>query len=248
MTKFDNSISIIMPAYNEAKGIYGAYESTKRSIQKAGIGDYEILITTNISPSGTHDGTPDVVDKIAKNDSHVKHIFHNKYAGLGFKYRDALNKAQKKYAMMVPGDNDTIESSLVNILKNVGKFPAIVVYTSNSKARPFYIRAVSRSFVFLCNLLFGLRMKYYNGMCVFPIELLKIVPTTANNPAYMAETLIYLLKSGLKYTEMPQEIKYTPLPGKTFRLKSVWDVLITLTLLFWKINIKRVRLDISKWI
>jgi len=237
------SLTIIMPAYNEVGAIRAAYESAVRAVQQADINDYEIIIETNTAPDGTHDGTPDVAEQISKEDSQVKHIHHNSYAGLGFKYRDAVNRATKDYVTWVPGDNDTIESSFVNILKHIGQAPMIIVYTLNPKARPFYIRTVSKGFVMFCNILFGLNVKYYNGINIFPRELLQKVPMSADNPAFMSEILIYLLKSGVKYIEVPQEIKYTPYPGKTFRLKSVQEVLCTLASLFYKIHFKKIRID-----
>ena len=241
----NRSLSVIMPAYNEAGGIKEAYESTTRAVKEAKIDDYEILIVTNNSSSGTHDGTPDIAESISKKDEHVRHIYHNNYVDLGFKYRDAISKASKDYVMMVPGDNDTVESSLVNILKHVGESSLIVVYTSNPKARPFYIRTVSKAFVVICNFLFGLKMKYYNGMCVLPKATLRQIPMSANNPAYMAEILIYLVKSGVKYIEIPQEIKYTPHPGKTFNFNSVITVIGTMASLFWKVHLKRIRVKLN---
>lgn len=236
---------MIVPAFNEANDIRDAYESVTRAVKAAGIDDYEIIIATNRALDGTDDGTPKISDEIASDDPRVMHIHHKSYADLGFKYRDAVTKAKKSYVVMVPGDNDTIESSFVNILKHVGKAPVVAVYTSNPEARPLYMRFVSRGFVVLCNLLFGMRLKYFNGICVLPRELLLRVPMSADNPSYMAEILIYLIRSGAKYIEVPQEIRYTPQPGKTFRIQSVINALRTLALLFWRVNVKGVRIPLS---
>lgn len=238
-----SSITIILPAYNEVQAIRGAYESTVRALKQAGISDYEILIITNTDPGGNHDGTPTVAAQIAKEDSHVRHIHFNHYVGLGFKYCKGVESAQKDYTMMVPGDNDNVESSMVNILKYLGKAPVVIAYTINPEARPFYIRFVSKGFVVLCNLLFGLRMKYYNGSCIYSKKLLQQLPSFSSSPAYNAEILIYLIKSGVKYVETFQEIKKS-YAGKTFRLKSVLESIATLASLFWRINIKRERVKI----
>ncbi len=232
-----------MPAYNEVGAIREAYDSTTRAVGQAGISDYEIIIITNTDSSGNHDGTPTVAAQIAKEDFHARHIHFNNYVGLGFKYRQGVESAQKDYTMMVPGDNDTIESSLASILRYLGKAPVVITYTINPEARPFYIRFVSKGFVVFCNILFSLRMKYYNGICIYSKNLLQQLPAFSDSPSYNSEILIRLIKSGVKYIEAPQEIKKS-FAGKTFRLKSVFEVLRAMALLFWEINIKGKRIKI----
>ncbi len=239
------SLTIFMPAYNEADKIRDACESTIRALKKAGVSDYEIFLSTVTSPDGTHDGTPNVAGRLVKENPRVRSFHTFGFLGLGSKYREALRKSTKDYIMMVPGDNDTIEESLVGILNHLGESEAIVVYTANPKARPFRLRFVSKCFVILCNILFGLHMRYYNGMNIFPVKLVKTIPVSTDNPAYMAETLIYLLKSGIRYIEVPQELKYTPYAGKTFRFKSAVRAFGTLCSLFWRISIKRERIKLS---
>lgn len=237
------SLTVILLAYNEAQSIRSAYETAVRALRQAGILDYEILIITNSAPDGTHDGTPDIAVQIAKEDPSVRCFHYNNYAGLGFKYRKGIELSQKEYITWIPGDDDTVESSFINNLKHLGEVPAVITYTINTKARPFYIRFVSRCFVLLCNILFGLRMKYYNGFTIYSKELLREVPMTVDNPAFMAEIIIYLIKSGVKYIELSQEIKKSG-AGKTFCLKSVLEVSGSLALLFWRINIRRERIKI----
>ncbi len=244
MNQSDNSLTVIMPAYNEATKIAGAYETATRAIRRAGIEDYEIVMVTNTAPDGSHDGTPDIADGIAANDSHVRHIFHRAYVGLGFKYREAVRQATKKYVTWMPGADHILEDSFFEVLKHIGEAPILVIYTKNPEARPMYMRIVSKGFVILYNLAFGLHLRYYNGINVLPRELLRIVPMSADNPSFMAEILIYLLKSGTRYIQLPQVIKVEHIPGKTFRLKSIMEVLGTFFSLWWKIRIKRVRLPI----
>ena len=53
----------------------------------------------------------------------------------------------------------------------------------------------------------------------------------------MAEILIYLIKSGADYLEVPWKIKRVE-GSKAFRPESVNEVLETMSTLFWKINIE----------
>jgi len=239
------SLTVIMPAYNEAEKIFSAYQQANRALHKAGIKDYEILIVTNLAPDGSHDGTPDIVANIAKTDSHVRHIHHENYVGLGFKYRQGINEAKKYYAMMIPGDGEFDEDSTANVISNIGKAEIIIPYISNQEIRPPERQTTSRAFSVLCNKLFGLDLRYYNGLCIIPVDYLKAVPMDCDNFAYMAQILIYLLRSGVDYLEVPWKIKRVEVEGsKSFRPESVNEVLETISTLFWKINIEGKRVEL----
>ncbi|MEK7598963.1 MAG: glycosyltransferase [Patescibacteria group bacterium] len=236
------SITIFMAIYNEAEHIRAAYQNAAKAVREAGIDDYEIILSTVTNPDGSHDGAPEIAAEIAKNDKNVKHLAIQGLPGFGIQYQETLKIAAKDYIMMLPGDNDNIYDSIVHVLRHVGKAPLVVVYTQNPEARPFRLRFASKSFVALCNLLFGLKLKYYNGTSILPVKWAKMVPFSAKNPAYAAEMLIHLIKSGAPYIEIPQIIRYTPYAGKTFRMKSVFQALGTLASIFWQIHFKRVRL------
>lgn len=241
------SLSLILLVYNEADLIRGAYESATRAICKAGIDDYEIIIVVSFAPDGTHDGTPDVVRQITEEDSRVRMLITEKQIGLGYDYRKGVMNATKEYVMSLPGAGHIVEDSVVRILGHVGQLrrdEIINCFTINPEVRPLLARINSRSFVFLYNFLFGLKLKYYNGVCIFPIDLLLRVPMRDDKNTYMAEILIYLLKSGIRYVEIPQEVNPTTSAkfGKTFRLKNLLPRLKAIALIFWRIHFKRERI------
>ena len=151
--------------------------------------------------------------------------------------------ARKEYVTWVPGDNETVESSVASIFNHIGESEMITSYTYNKQVRKWKRRLVSRCFTELCNLLFGLRLKYYNGICIYPTKLLQKVPMKSDNFAYMAEIIIYLAKSGVAYKQVPMEIKPTTV-SSAFKLKSVFEALGTLALLFWNIHFKRIKIGL----
>lgn len=237
------SLSIIMPAYCEAKNLRAAYESTTRAIKMAGVSDYEIIIITNTRRDSTHDGTPDIADEIERNDSRVRHFHNGAYVNLGFKYRQGVKAARKDYVIMIPGDNETVEDSITNIASHLGEADMVITYTANKQVRTWKRRFVSRCFTLLCNVLFGLNLKYYNGICIYPRKILQAVPMSSDNFAYMAEVIIYLAKSGVNYIEVPMEIKPTT-ASAAFKFRSVVEALGTLASLFWKIHFLRKRVAV----
>lgn len=239
------SISIVMPAYNEGPRLKAAYETVTRAVKKAEIDDYEILMTVSISPNGTHDGTPDNAIQIAKEDPHVKLPYTQGFRGMGFRFREGFLAATKDYVIMVPGANHILEDTLINIFAHMGRAPLILTYTKNPEVRPFYVRLVSNGFVNLCNFIFNLNLRYYNGICLYPRKLLQQV-TIADSPAYNAGILIQLLKSRVGYLELPQELnpKSASVPGRTFAFSNVMASLKTLVIIFWKVHFKKEKINI----
>jgi glycosyltransferase involved in cell wall biosynthesis len=243
--KSASSLSIIMPAYNETENLNDAYESVLRALEASGITDYEILLMTVVGPDGKHDGTPDLAARIAGKNPKVKHIHTPFFAGLGFKYREGAHMATKDFVMLIPAHNLTEESSLVNIMLAVGNAEAIFTYTSNPESRPQEVRFVSQGYVTLCNILFGLNMRYYNGISAVRRDLLLQIPISSDDHSCMAEILVYIVKSGIKYIELPQVLKKNTRTGRAWNVENTFKVMGTIGSLFWKISIKEEKLSIA---
>jgi glycosyltransferase involved in cell wall biosynthesis len=238
------SLTIIIPAYNEFKNLRAASETTTSALGKAGISDYEIILITNTRPDGSHDGTPDIAEQIVKESTRVRHIHNDVYVNLGFKFRQGVGVASKEYVTWIAGDNETVEESAASIFSHIGEADMVTSYTSNKQVRTWKRRFVSGCFTELCNLLFGLKFRYYNGICIYPTKLLQRVPMRSDNFAYMAEIIVYLAKSDVGCKQVPMEIKPT-VASSSFKIKSVFDALGTLALLFWNIHFRRIRIKLA---
>ncbi len=235
------SLTIIMPAYNEIKNLRPAYESVLRILQKAGISNYEIIITTGVRRNGNRDDTADVADRIAEEYKFTKSLYCDHFVGLGRKYHKAVQAATKEYIMLIPGDGEFVEDSIADIIGHIGEEEIIITYPNNPEVREFKRRFVSRSFTILCNILFGLNLRYYNGLNILPRKYLQKITMECDNFTYMAEILVYLIKSGISYIEIPFGTK--PSVGSSaFNFRSVLETFSTLASLFWNIHFKRTRI------
>lgn len=238
------SLSIIVPAYQEAATLQGAYQTIVYAVKKTSIIDYEILIVTDDSDGP--DGTYGLAVSIAKTDDHVRILHRPLNTTLGYKYREAVLEATKEHITMIPAHDLTEASSVAYIFTKIGQADSILTYTVNPMVRPFLVRIVSFCFTLLCNVIFGLRLRYYNGITVHRANILKTVPMSANNNAYMAEILAYLITSGVGYIEVPQMIKRSNRKGRAFNLKSAWSCLGTLLVTAWRIRVQKKRVDLSR--
>lgn len=236
-----NKISIIMPAYMEVKNIAAAVESTLWAVQAAGLADYEILIVTCTRPDGTHDGTPDIAKRLAEGNPHIR-FFPTSYGNLGQKFWIGVDKARFPFVVMVASDNEIGREAIRDVLTRAGAADIVTSYAANMEVRPLMRQIISRTFTMLMNIISGRRLKYYNGMCLHRVELLKSVPTRNTSFAYMAEVLTHLLSKGHSFYEVPILLQERQ-GGKSaaFKLNNIVEVCKTLGKLFWKYRILRGR-------
>lgn len=237
-------ISIIIPAYNEEKNLAGAVDGLYSALKNRRMnGQCEILIFNDYSS----DRTGEIADRLARDNPRIR-VFHNeKNMGLGYNFKEGVKAAKGKYVTWIPGDNENLPDSFVETLSHVGEADIIIPFTANQEVRPFGRRFISKIYTTANNLLFGLNLKYYNGLSVYRKDFLdKLLSQMTHSFAFSAEILVNLLKSGATYIEVPIKIK-PRMSGKSsaFRVKNIFNTIKTILKLFYKINIKRNRLKIK---
>lgn len=193
-------VSIIIPAYNEEKNIRYAIEAAKRGL-KGAIADYEIIVFDD----GSRDKTAEVVLDFIKRRrlKNVKLFRHKKNMGLGYTLWDGIKKATKAYYVGFPGDYDTSEALLRDLIKNRKRADIISSYMSNPQVRSIQRRVVSGLFVHLVNLLFRTNLKYYNGYYIARVSLLRSIPIKSKGFSTFSEVKLRLLYKGATLKEIP---------------------------------------------
>ncbi|MFH1692430.1 MAG: glycosyltransferase family 2 protein [Candidatus Omnitrophota bacterium] len=225
------SVSVIIPAFNEEKNITPVADSVLAALEGK-FSEYEIIIFDDCST----DKTAEIIDQIAARNLHVKVVHNEVNKGFGYNYRKGVELARYDYVGMIPGDGEISASSIKNMYSLVGKADIIIPYTVNRQIRPLARRVISRAFTETLNILFGLRLKYYNGPVIHRRELIQSVGLTTDSFAFQAQALVKLLKAGHSFVETGMflvERKY----GKTnaFRWKNIVGVLKTVYALWWDI-------------
>jgi glycosyltransferase involved in cell wall biosynthesis len=191
------SLSIVIPALNEAKNIEATHAEIVIAAEVAGLTDYEMLFIDDNSA----DSTLQIMNEIAARDKRAR-IFHNDHnLGLGGSYKRGIELATKKYYMLIPGDNAWPSGGLVEVLKMIGDTDIIIPYIVEAGDKGPIRRFLSRGFTFFVNTMFCLKVKYYNGIVVHKTENLKKLVIRTDSFAYQAEVLVKLLKNGASYVE-----------------------------------------------
>ena len=233
------SVSVIVPADNEAGNIKSAINAIVALLSKNGIPDYEILLFDDCS----NDGTERIADELAAHNARIQVIHNKTNKGLGYNFRTGVIIAQKEYVGWFPGDNETSHETIDNIFSAIAKggHDVIVPYTFNPWLRPLHRRVLSAMYTAVFNAVFGLRLRYFNGACFFRRALLKNVKMTTDGPAYMAEILVQLIKKNrASYAEVPMFIRQRDYgTSRVLKWKNVWPIAKTLTMLFFRVRFGR---------
>ena len=231
MTLINETISVVVPAYNEEKNLEDAVKGVLSAVKD--FKDYEILIFNDCSS----DRTGEIADRLAAANKKIRVVHNRTNMGLGYNYSKGIELARMNYFTFFPGDNENSDVSFAKMLKDIGKADILVPYTTNQNVRQRYRRIISATFTSVMNLLFGLNLKYYNGTVAYKTDVLRKVKIITFSFAYSAEILIKLIKSGHSYREIGIEIKPT---NKTsiFKPKNMINVGKTMLGLFYEVNIK----------
>jgi len=231
------SISIIIPAFNEADNLEAAVISALSALEGR-ITDYEILIFDDCST----DGTGEIADRLGATNSKIRSIHNPVNMGFGYNFTKGVELAQKPYVVMFPGDNEVTEQAMAALFDNVGKADIVTSYPVNTEVRSLMRRVISRLYVLILNTLFRLNLRYYNGACIHQTEVLCRVPMKTHGFAYMSNILIRMIKSGYTFYEVPIQLQPRE-HGRTsaFKLKNIVSVIRTIGSLAWEVYFCRSR-------
>jgi glycosyltransferase involved in cell wall biosynthesis len=228
------SLSVLVPAFNEEEGLGATIGQLLRALEST-VEDFEILIVND----GSADGTREVAERLADQHSRIR-LFHNaRNMGLGYSYLRGTREARKTHFVYIPGDNTWPTASIAEILHHLGKADVIASFATNPEVRLPYRRIVSVSYTRLINFLFAFRMKYYNGLSIYPLAFLQEHPTMTHGFGFQSETLLKALHAGLSVAEVGVPIdESTSQKSKAVTVRNICSVSKTLLLTYWRLRIR----------
>ena len=95
-------LSVIIPAYNEAKRIGKTLEAVYQYLNAQDF-TWEILIVLN----GSKDNTPEVVQRFAEGKNHIRWIHRHENRGKGYTLRQGMLAARGEIRLFTDADNST---------------------------------------------------------------------------------------------------------------------------------------------
>ena len=194
------TLSFFVPCFNEENNIIKTLNDIKDGAKHI---NYEVLVADDASK----DKTVEMVEKFKiDNPNEDIKIFRNKNnRGIGHNFWETSNKASGKYYMTVTGDACLPPSEIKKIVNAIGK--ADVVLTPFKDKRGFFRQIISKTFVFIINLITLNNLKYYNGANIYLLEDIKLCKNRGSGFGYQAELVAFQIRQGKTYIEIDTTLR-----------------------------------------
>ena len=142
--------------------------------------------------------------------------------------------------VFIPGDNSWPSASVASIFGHLGEADVITSHATNPDCRVGYRRVLSSAFTSVVNALFGFKVKYYNGLTVYPRRFLLDYPATTHGFGFQAEMLLRALAAGLSVVEVGAPIaESSGQRSKAITVRNVTSVAKTIARTYWDLRVRR---------
>jgi glycosyltransferase involved in cell wall biosynthesis len=221
----DRSLSVVIPAYNEAENILATLENITTAFEPLSI-PHEILVIDD----GSRDRTAELVEQARQRYPAVRLLKNERNMGFGWSYRRGVEAAALAHIVMVHGDNAWGWATLREFFSHTGEADVIIGFTRDMLTSRTWARTViSKTFTLLVNLITWRHLRYYNGLQIHQAPVLKSLQIDSHGYGFQAEVLVKALRRTRTYLEVPMDlIEREKGESKAFRMKNVVDVLSTL--------------------
>lgn len=204
-----NSLSLILPAYNEENNLRKVVEQALSVLGEL-IDDYEIIIVND----GSYDRTGEIAEDLARKNPHIR-IFHHPYnQGYGATLRDGILQARKEWIFICDADQQFDLREINKFLPLAGNYDFVIGYRIRRRD-PVYRRILALVYRYFLLLLFGLKVRDVD--CAFKLMRRHILQnsTLMSGGAFVsAELLLRSREKGAKIKQIGIH-HYPRLTGKS---------------------------------
>lgn len=190
-------MSVCVPAYNEVATLEQAVLDLLETL-----GPRLEFVEAIIVDDGSTDGTAEIADRLSEKFESVKVIHHKTNTGLGGAYRDALEIASGTFFTWFPGDHENSAGEFVPCLEYLKPGVVVTSHHHGLDNRSAFRRRLSGLYTRLMNIATGLKLTYFNGLSIYPTQVIRSVPLVAHGFAFAAEGLIRASRAGCEIVEL----------------------------------------------
>lgn len=196
----NNSISIIIPAYNDARTIRSLLDEAVSVVKKI-TDDYEIIVTDD----GSSDNTADIVKSAAAENSRILLRRHEKNMGFGITIKEMYGCASKDLVFSCPGDGQIAVDQIFKMLPALNGNDLIIGWRVK-RMDNFKRNVQTNTYNFLLRTLYGLYTHDVNSVKLFKKKnIMSGIELESDSPFVDAEICIKAIYRGLKVKEVPIE-------------------------------------------
>jgi len=193
------SISVVLPAHNEAENIQITVENCASYLEK-NISDYEIVVVND----GSIDDTQKIVEELAFTNSKVVLVNHPVNMGYGSALRSGFDKASCEYIFFMDSDGQFDINDLDRLIPLVSAKDVVIGYRED-RADSLVRSLNAWLYGFYIYLTFGLKVSDMDcAFKIFPTKAYQdIRPIKSGGALFSAEFLIKLKRNGFTLKEVP---------------------------------------------
>jgi len=204
-----NSLSLILPAYNEENNLIEVVEQALTILNEL-VDDYEIIIVND----GSYDRTGEMAEELARKNPRIR-VFHHRYnQGYGATLRDGILQAGGEWIFICDADQQFDLREINKFLPRVAKYDLLIGYRIR-RQDPIYRRILALVYRYFLLLLFGLKVRDVD--CAFKLirrHLFQNSPLISRGAFVSAEILLRGREKGAKIKEIGVH-HYPRLSGKS---------------------------------
>ena len=193
------SITVSMPAYNEAENIEPMVEDVIQVISGL-VDDYEVIVVDD----GSRDGTGELVRSLAQRYPQVRLVQHEVNQGYGAGVFSGLINASKELVFFTDADRQFDLREIEKLLDLIDQADLVVGYRS-PRRDPFMRRLNGKGWSFLVTLLFGYTARDID--CAFKLMRRTVITTIqedvkSRGATMSAEFLVRAKRGGFSIREV----------------------------------------------
>lgn len=233
----EESISVVIPSYNEAKNIEKVVAEAKVVLINLKM-RWEIVLVDD----GSTDGTGKITDKLSQKDKHVRAVHHQYNKGFTGAMKTAFQSAKNHLVFLAPGDGQFNFGELPKFIEAIRGFDVAVGFrTINEEG--IIRKTESRMFHFLCKILLGIHLKEISTVSMWRRLILQSIEIASDDrSAMMLPELIHkALKKKYKFSEVSISW-YKRAGGKSkgvhLHPEALFKTALALLKLWYRVNFK----------
>jgi len=194
------SISVVLPAYNEAENIEPMVAEAVPALE-ANADDWEIIVVDD----GSADETAAVTRRVAEREPRVRLVQHAVNQGFGSAVLTGFTSAEKDWIFYTDADRQFVLAELKRFVPHMESADLIAGYRA-PRRDPFLRVFYGKGWSALCTLLFGYTVRDVD--CGFKLLRREIVqdlaPKIASRGAtFSIEWLVRAKRAGYRFVELP---------------------------------------------
>lgn len=222
-------ISIVIPTYNEEGNIAILHQEITTTMQLTNY-DYEVLFIND----GSIDNSWKEIDELSKTDQHIRGIDLAGNYGQTLALRTGFELAKGDVIIAMDGDLQHDPKYIPDLLAKMEEGYEIVGGSKQVRPEGFFKSLLANFAHFMISRMTGVKMKYFGATFkAYRSYLLKDVNMLGDTHRYLGAIVA---RKGVKYTEIPIEIRSRGAGKSNYSIKKVFYVVIDLVFLKFSVS------------